>query len=308
MFPYMMKSIILLTILTQVLVFSSCSSCNNSSKNFDIPDSILNTEDQPMEVSDATIDNIVQNIASPVEMAALIKSIGVPYSKQYLASTDNVENYASSFTKALNLGIYGADLGYINMYNKSGAVLDYITAIKSLADDINIGQFFDFQTLKRLASNSSNLDSLMYISVHSFNKMDDYLRKNKRANLSALMIAGVWVEGLYLGTQVVKANPSEKLVQTIGEQKTILNQLMLLLEIYKKDKFIADLIKEYKILKHEFDNVKITIEVGEPESVIKDGRLTIIQNEKSIVHMSDEQLKVIINQAEAVRNRVISWK
>jgi hypothetical protein len=46
---------------------------------------------------------------------------------------------------------------------------------------------------------TKNLDSLIFISVHSFNQMDDYLRTNKRGNLSALIITGTWIEGLLPG-------------------------------------------------------------------------------------------------------------
>lgn len=303
----MIEKLLNIIFLLSIPFFFSCRSDYGGAR-FEIPDSILEDKDEPLEVSEEAMENIVQNIASPVEMAALIKSLGIPYSKEYLASTHNVDQYASYSTKALNLGIYGADLGYINMYNRPGAVIDYISAIKKLADGVNVGQFFDFATLKRLASNSQNLDSLMYISVNSFNKMDNYLRKNKRGNLSAIMIAGVWIEGLYLGTQVAKQNPSDKLMQTIGEQKTILNQLMLVLENYKKDPFVLELIKELKSIKREFDNVKITIEVGEPESIIKDGKLTIVQHEKSIVHISDEQMEIIINKTQEIRNKLISIK
>lgn len=291
-----------------MLALYSCSSGGGGDYIKDVPDSLKNKEAEPLEIESATMENIVQNIASPVEMAALIKSLGVPYSREYLSSTKDIDSYASAKTKALNLGVYGADLGYINMYGKTGSVLDYISAIKSLADDINVGQFFDFQTLKRLSSNSQNMDSLMYISVSSFNKMDNYLREHKRGDLSALMITGVWIEGLYLGTQVAEDNPSEKLSQTIGEQKTILNQLMLILDNYKGDPFIKDIVRDVKKIKHEFDEVRITIEMGDPESVVKDGKLTIVQHEKSIVHMSDEQLASIIQIAEEVRNKLVSLR
>jgi hypothetical protein len=125
-----------------------------------------------LKVDEKSMENLVQNISSPVEMAALIKNMGTPFSQKYLAPTGNTDNYNTSFSKAFNLGIFGADLGYLNMYHKTSSVISYITAIKSLAEGINVGQFFDFETLKRLATNNENIDSLMYISIHSFNVMD----------------------------------------------------------------------------------------------------------------------------------------
>jgi hypothetical protein len=257
-----------------------------------------------LPVSKEAMGTLVENIASPVEMSALIKSIGAPFSQKYLAPS-NTDNFNTNLSKAFNLGILAADLGYINMYSRTSLVIQYITAIKELADGISVGQFFDFSTLKRLATNNENIDSLMYISIHSFNVMDDYLRKHNRSNLSALMISGVYVEGLYLTTQVAKEKPNKKLTESIGEQKTIFNELMLILKNYKKDPYFSNVIADLETIMKEFDPVKITIEVGNPEPVEKNGTLTIIQHSKSIVTIDDAILKRIINQTEIIRNKLI---
>jgi len=237
------------------VITASCKS-GRREKNatVEIPDSVLN---QGIEISEEVMQDIVQNISSPVEMAAMIKDLGVPYSIKYISSTNRVGNLTTSYQQSLNLGIYAADLGYLNMYNKTTAVIDYLTAIKTLSDQIKVGQFFDFTTLKRLATNSKNLDSLMYISVHSFNQMDKYLHSNNRTNLSALMVTGVWIEGLYLGTQVYKISPNKELAERIGEQKLTLDQLMLILDKFQKDKQYTKLLEELQLLKTLFNSVNI---------------------------------------------------
>jgi hypothetical protein len=295
----------LVYVLLAVSVITSCKSGGDRSTetDFEVPDSIMS---EGLEISDETMQNIVQNISSPVEMAALIKELGVPYSNKYLSSTARVEELSTSFKQSLNLGIYGADLGYLNMYNKTSAVIDYISAIKILADGIKVGQFFDFTTLKRLATNNQNLDSLMYISVHSFNQMDRYLHSNNRSNLSALIVTGVWIEGLYLGTQVAKETTNDQLAERIGEQKLTLNELILILDVYRKDKQYAKLINELQLIKDQYQNVNIKTIKGEPEMIEENGVLTIIQNDKSVVEISPEQLNKIINTTEEVRNRLIS--
>jgi hypothetical protein len=284
--------------------FSCKSGGQGKDAGLEIPDSVLNAG---VEISEEVMQDIVQNISSPVEMAAMIKDLGVPFSNKYISTTDRVGNLTTSFQQSLNLGIYAADLGYLNMYNKTSAVVDYLTAIKTLADAIKVGQFFDFTTLKRLATNSKNLDSLMYISVHSFNQMDKYLHSNNRTNLSALMVTGVWIEGLYLGTQVYKATPNKDLADRIGEQKLTLDQLMLILEKYQKDKQYTKLLGELQLLKDLFKSVEIFVEKGEPQMIEIDGMLSIIQGDKSIIKISPEVLDNIINTTEQVRNRLISF-
>ena len=293
-------------ILVGVLFMYACNSGGKqSSGDFDdIPDDVVNQG--VLEISEDDMQGFVDNMSSPVEMAALIKGLDVEFSNKYLASTDEVENFSTNFQQAFNLGVYGVDLGYLNIYNKTQSVIDYISAIKTLADGINVGQFFDFNTLKRLAQNNQNLDSLMFISVHSFNRMDRYLRNNNRSNLSVLIITGLWLEGMYLATQVYKEAPHPELKERIGEQKLILDRLILFLQNFKSDKQFASLIKDLEIIQANLKDVKITVKKGEPEAIEQDGMLVIVQNDVSIVEISDEQVAKIIKDTEEIRNKLIS--
>jgi DNA-binding TFAR19-related protein (PDSD5 family) len=119
------------------------------------------------------------------------------------------------------------------------------------------------------------------------------------------MVAGVWVEGIYLATQVQKDKPNKKLAEHIGEQKNMLAELLIILNNYKKEKYIADLITELYTIKAKFDPITISIIKGEPEQVVENGMLTIKQNERSVVNITDEQLKDIINTSEQVRNKLV---
>lgn len=288
------------------LFFVSCSSDNKNtgSGEIEIPDSLF--EDKPLVISDQAMSDIIQNISSPVEMAALLKNSGVPFSRKLLSSTDRIDKLNTNFKRALNLGIMAADLGYLNMYQKTGSVMENLSAIKTLSEELKIGQFFDFGTIKRLATNNENLDSLMYISVSSFNNMDEYLRKMNRSNISSLLICGIWIEGMYLSTQVAKVSPKPEIVERIGEQKLILNDLLLILKNYKSDKNFQDLVDDIERIKKGYDGVKITYEVGEPTMKEENGMLMIIQNEKSNVEISDSHLANIINVVEEVRNKLIN--
>jgi hypothetical protein len=258
------------------------------------------------DVTETAVPNIVDNISSPVEIAALIKSLGVPFKREYLAPTEFTANYVTSYSQAFALGVFSADLGYLNMYNKTGTVIDYLATIKDLANSINVGQFFDFSTLKRLATNNENLDSLKFISVHSFNQMDVSLRSRKKGGLSALIVAGAWLEGVYLTVQVAKENPNKKLQEMVGEQQIILTDLMLLLTSYAKDPIFKNYVYEFTMIKSKFDDIDITTKPGVPQVTYgSDGIPTIVQTEESIVKITDTQLKEITEAVEGVRNRLI---
>jgi len=255
--------------------------------------------------SDA-INEVIQSFSSPVEMAALMNDLNIPFSRKYLVNTEDATDYDTNFKKALALGILSADLGYLNVYNKTSLIVEYLTVIKRIADDLKVGQFFDFQTLKRLSTSNDNLDSLLILSVQSYHNMDDHLRSNQRSNLSSLVVTGVWIESLYLATQVLKETPSDELRDRVGEQKTILNNLLPILQLYKNDQNFERLVEDFKELKDAFSNVTITYELGEPESKIINGELIIKQNERSIVNISEENTQEIIRITEKIRNKLIA--
>jgi len=298
----MIKNLLYLIVVVAVIA-TSCGGKNNKSGQKSFGDSETVAKGA-LPLDDKAMEDLVQNIASPVEMAALIKSSGAPFAQNLMAQT-NIDNFNTSNAKAFNLGIYAADLGYLSMYGKTSSAMGYITAIKKLADGISVGQFFDFASLKRLITNNGNIDSLKYISQHSFNVMDKYLQKNNRSQLSALMVTGVYVEGLYLITQITKAKPSKKLAESIGDQKTIFDQLLLITKNYQQDPYFANIVSNMDLIKKEFDAVKITTVQGEPKSVEKDGMLTIIPSSTTTIDISDAVLKGIIEKTELVRNKLI---
>jgi hypothetical protein len=291
-----------------VLIF--CISCRNSSKKseeFVFPKTDSIPMDEAQKLSPEAIADISRNISSPVEIANLLLMLNVPYSQGYLAESIDANKLTTNVDKAIKLGVLGADLGYLNMYEKTGSSLEIVSSIRKLAEDIKVGQFFDFESIRRLSKNKSNLDSLLFISIDSYTQIDNYLRANDRGQLSALMIIGVWIEGQYLATQVVSKYPDKMLSDRIAEQKIILNDLIFLLNPYcnRGDEF-KSLCKDLQDIKEKYRDIKITYTQGEPKSVEKDGGVIVTQTESSVVEMSKEQLDGIIGIMKDIRNRLVT--
>lgn len=299
-----------LSIFQIIMILMLAFSCRNTGKKgseFVFPESDSIPVKESEKLSQEAIDDIVQNIGSPVEIASLLLDLEVPFIAEHLASIDEAENLSTNYQKALRLGIYGADLGYLNIYEKTGTAVETLSTINRLADGLRVGQFFDFETLKNLAINRNNIDSLLFLSVRSYNQIDEYLRENNRGYLSALMITGVWLEAQYLACQVVEDYPHIDLKNRIGEQKIIINDLLLLLSPYNEssDEY-SELYNDLEHLKREYSDVNITFTPGEPETIEKDGRLVVVQNEESTVVFSDEVLERIIAKTEEIRNKIVS--
>jgi hypothetical protein len=290
-----------------VLFIFSCRNSGRKSTEFVFPEADSIPVSEAEKLSAEAIDDIARNISSPVEIADILQKMSVPFSTTYLASSIDAGKLSTSFEKALKLGILGADLGYLNMYAKTGTAIDVLSSIKKLADGIYVGQFFDFESIKRLSLNRSNLDSLLLLSQKSFNQIDSYLREKGRGQLSALMITGVWIEGQYLASQVLKQHPDTILRNRVGEQKVILGDLLMLLAPYKDSgSDFGSLWKDMQDLREKYKDVKITYTVGDPVMVEKDGALTVVQTEESKVEMTDEQLNAIIILSGSIRDKLVS--
>ena len=256
-------------------------------------------------VSEEIIEEMIHSIPSPVEMTTLIISSGAKFNKSILNDIDHLDNYDSPYAKAINLGVYGTDLGYLNIYEKSLLSIDYMAAVRGLSRDLKVDQFFDFQTLKRLAASSDNIDSLISITTHGFIEMDVYLREQNRTKASVLIVTGTFVEGLFIATQITKDSPNDLIAERVGEQKMSLNNLIVMLEVYKTDPEIEKLIVEFKGLKEIYDDVEIITVYGEPITKEVDGMLVIEDQSTSEVKMSEEVLINIIKKVEELRSKII---
>lgn len=259
-------------------------------------------------ISEAVIGDILQQIPSPLEISVLLKESGKKYNVSYLNSPDNLSKYNSNYKKALNLGIYGTDLGYTNIYEQNQDGVKYMATIKSLADGLNIGQFFDIETIGRLATNSKNLDSLLLITTQNFNNINHYLQTQSRSNLSVLLLTGGWLEAMHITCNVAGSDPNNKeLQEKIGEQKVILENIILLLSFYKEsDQNMASLLTDMEELKKVYDKVNITYTYKESTFEVVDGVMVIKDNSTTTIDIKPENINDIRTLSNTIRNKIIS--
>ncbi|MCF6352082.1 MAG: hypothetical protein L3J06_03635 [Cyclobacteriaceae bacterium] len=301
-----MKNYLPFLLIIAMLTISSCG----SDKKEDA-DAFLSELDEGINapaISEETINDILMQIPAPIEISMLMKESGSAYNRTILSNPDDVSKYNTTFKRAINLGIYGTDLIYTNIFNKNQEGLAYMKAVKELADDLNIGQFFNLRLIGRLATNNDNLDSLMLITTQNFNAINRYLQENKRANLSILFLVGGWMEAVHINCKMAIDNPEvTSLTERIGEQKIILENIMLLMSFYAEtDPSIKELYEDMLVLKETYSNIKITYTYAEPTTEIVDGVLMIIDNSSSTVHITLENVKEIDRVIETIRTKLTS--
>lgn len=289
-----------------LLLSFACSSKKPSEQAFQ--ESMKDVTSHEPAISQEVLSDIIQQIPSPLEISVLLKESGTNYDKGMLNTADKVTDYNSNFSKALNLGIYGTDLGYANIYEQNQDALFYLNAIRRLAEGLSIGQFFDFTTISRLATNSKNLDSLLLITTRNFNNINTYLQEQERANLSILILAGGWLEALHISNQVLQQNPDNiELREKVGEQKIILENIMLLLSYYEQsDPNISELKEKMEPLQEVFNKVKIAYTYEESTFEEVNGVLMIKDNSSSSIQINEENIADINSITKSIRSSIIN--
>ncbi len=301
-----MKTSKIILLLVAGLTILSCSGRKNIKDAESFLDS-LDTHQDTLAVSGKLVDNILQQIPSPLEMSMLIKSSGLKYNNTVLSNSDDYDKYNTSFKQAVNLGIYGTDLMYTNIFDKDQDAIGYIKAAKSLANDLNIGQYFNIKLITELAVNRKNFDSLMLITVRNFNEINDELQQQHRANMSAMLLVGGWLEGLHLVCAMAADNPGDSvLTEKIGEQKIFLEKIVLLVDYCAKtDPDIRQFSQDITELKNNFNPVTITYTYEKPTYEVKDGILTIVDHSSNKVDITPGDVRNITASVQKLRAKVI---
>lgn len=259
-----------------------------------------------IQMSDESVGQIITSVPNPVEMSVLLQQSDVVYSHELLNPTGNINNYSTNFERALNLGVYGTDLVYMNIYDRTVATVSYLRNVKDLAESLRIGQFFDYETLNRLSESSRNVDSVLYITNRGFDSMTRYLIDQGRSSIAVLIAYGTWIESVYIATKVETFPPNkDRIHQRIGEQKIVLDNILLLLSNYRNDERFEELFLDLLDLKKEFDKVEIQYIYKEPIVKDIDGTRVVVDPSRSEVFITDEILEGIAQQVEYIRNKIV---
>lgn len=245
------------------------------------------------------------SIPSPIQTALLIQKSGVSYDKSILNAGNKNGQYSSDYSRSLNLGIYGADLGYVSMYNQTQDALSYLGALKNLADKLGVSSAFDQTTMKRINDNISNKDSMLVLVGIAYRASDAYLKTNKRTEISSLILTGGWIESMNFSITAYKAKPTDELKFRIAEQKQALGSIIKLITSHNLAD-ASDLIKDLEDLAKVYDGISTKYNFVEPTT--DEAKKTTYINSTTEINISKEQIDQISSKVMAIRDKIINVK
>ena len=267
----------------------------------------LPEEPKTIDPSRSTLLNIngeMFSIPSPIQTSLLLKEVGSKYNKEMLNTPKGVDLYPTKFQKAINLGVFGADMGYVIIYDQTQDALLYMQSIKGIAEDLGLIGAFNQALVNRFEKNMGIQDSILSLVSDAYRTSDSYLKDQERNDVGALILAGGFIESLYFASQVAEQTKDKEIIKRIGEQKTSLENLIKLLSpYYEKEEFknFTDLLID---LTKEFEKVEY-VYVYEKPYTDQANKITTI-NSRTEIKITDEQFTAIAKKVKDIRNKIIS--
>lgn len=258
------------------------------------------TEETPTEeVVESDEDSMMEEdlsfmLPSPIQIAAIFNRAGLSYESGLCNSTDNLSKYNTKTAKYLNFGVYSADLAYAVLNNQQQESIDYLNAVKVLADEIGMPSVFGSgELIESFEKNVGNQDTILRILTTIKRRTDEYLAENAQESKEAIFFSAAWLEGMYLGANSV--SDQNKLTPRLIEQMTILENVIKAVKAQKDPSLDVDFLVEGLTKLHN------TFEGFESVKALNGDNMDIDQ-----LSLSTEELETLNQQISELRSKVVN--
>jgi hypothetical protein len=252
-------------IITAILFLVSCKGGNKSTDQDQFAADSLNKE---LLASD--IKEVLYPLPTPFEMTKMLNDIGAVYSSKNLNAAGNTEKYFTELSKAVNIGIYGADLAYASTYQQQQDIQTYLNSIKTLADQLGITYDYSKLLSNDYRAKFENKDSLTSIVTNTIYDTYQYLDQKSNPDLAVNMVTGMWVELMYIATNISENSYNfTGMVDIISKQRASYEKVMSLLTARNNNTDIKALEIKLQVLKPVFDKVETGLSETDYNLILK---------------------------------------
>lgn len=273
-------------------------SCQNETENEESVQ-VLEEQVEPQQKN----ENIFFALPSPLQLAKILQRAGASFDKSLLNKTENVSKYTTTSAKALNLGVFGADLSYAAIFDQSQEIINYLNASKKLAEELGALAVYSADIVKRIEANSGQRDSILPLLGEILMNSNEAFKENEQQNIAAMVAAGGFIEGLYIGTKVIeKANDKSPIIQRIAELKGSLDNLINLLEQQSSNDETAYIINDLKSIQTIY-NESVTNDINTEVSIDTLNKTAVIGGGATYM-LTEEQFKRISELALSLRSKI----
>lgn len=241
------------------------TSCNRTEKGPGIPPPVFSTHHPDTPDDTTNFREIYYGLMTPVEVCNIFERLDIPYNDTILIAPENKDLYMSSYKAAMNLGVYGVDMGYMKIFGINRQIVSYFNTIETLSERLNMPDTFLADAIRGLDADINNADTVTWLMNSTYAKIDNHLRQEGSEGTLGLMLMGGWIEAMYLATQLAydPKNPDPQVVGKIAEQKYSLYSLLSFMKNYYDDPMVVFYTKKLKYLNRWFDTFEIYYQPGD---------------------------------------------
>ncbi len=195
-------------------------------------------------------------IPTSYEVTNMLQKANANFVFNITNSPANVDNYVATWQKAMNLGVYGADLSYASTYKRQEETTQFLNASRQLVEDLNITTAFNADMVEKVEENLDNSDELILIITGAIYDTYNHLNTNGEELNSLLVIAGSVVEGLYItGQLIVASDYNEQLMEVLAAQKEQVTKLVELMEKYQDDENVNRVLPKLRYINLFYEQI-----------------------------------------------------
>lgn len=243
-------------------------------------------------------------IPSPIETSSLLQKTGVQFNAEYLKNADDVSKYETTGEKAVNLGAFIANLSYCNVFGQQDHSLSYFNVLRILGDELDLTSIFTPKVVQRVEDNINDQDSILNIISEAYWTAKSNLEENERQQVAAYVLAGGWIEGLYIASQIATNDKANELLEgRIAEQKYAARNMNELIRLQNTDGAMDELAREITELNELFQALE---EQREPVTYSMDKKGIISVGKNITIVMTESQLQGITNKVKSIRQKFMS--
>lgn len=195
-------------LLVTILAFSACV---NSEEYNKVKKDFRDTE---YDEKWASFDSIYSKIPDYKNIASTITSLHSSFNAEVLLKPTSANNYVKSKENAFALGMFIADLGYVRHYERVQLCSEYLEAVRKLAGNLAIGEKEFNETVPLIESKMGDKEVLFSLVDSLMSEGNLVLASNEKHGLSALFLAGFWIETSYIGLSL-QAEKNNEFVNSV---------------------------------------------------------------------------------------------
>lgn len=243
------RYIYLSTVIAGLLLTGSCS---NKSGEENKEQTAETKDTMPVsEVATFQFTYTIANLPPPMQVLDEFSKSKLEVNTSLLNPAESADKYMTSLKQAMNYGIYGVDLGYLVVNNRTLDAIKYYNTAKKLAAQLGMEETFN-QFVNRFETNSNNRDSLTRVIDDAYAATDAYLRSNKRLETASQVLAGSWLECQYLTVKslltATRNADNEILYKRVWEQRLYLDNITKLLSEFADNDEVKKIKSDYEAL------------------------------------------------------------